>query len=131
MNSLSICIASLGDLELLNKTIRSFYIPGVEVVVLDLHTELPDLSEFNSNIKVIESYRSLGSSQAKQLAVSNSTGDIILLLDAHMVPVNSDWYETIMDFMENHDKGGFILVLLDLGFQVLMNSYLIEVQDHT
>lgn len=106
MNSLSICIASLGDLELLNKTIRSFYIPGVEVVVvLDLHTELPDLSEFNSNIKVIESYRSLGSSQAKQLAVSNSTGDIILLLDAHMVPVNSDWYETIMDFMENHDKG--------------------------
>jgi len=119
---ISVAIATLNEGPDLEVTIAmvyaSRYAPHEVIVCDDNSKEDPRerLSSWigKSNFKYLRNDRRLGSGQTKQIAMSQATGDLIVILDSHMRP-HWEWLNQIAQAHRYHPNA--ILCTESIGFK--------------
>jgi GT2 family glycosyltransferase len=126
----SVCIASYRDGPWLKTTIdailRHAGYENYEIVIL-LQKDLPNddsglflespLYAKNPKIKLFHSNVALGSENAKQISYEKSKGELVISLDAHIIPCKDFIGKTVKIFVENPEVS-----ILDYGLVVTEES---------
>lgn len=122
MNKLSVAILAQEDNDRLRRTLDSVYalsdIDGIDVVLVDNGSAVPISTTLTSypRIKIIRNETDTGYSAGKNLAVSNTEGDYILLLDDDIVLPSKNYLNDIVYFYKKLPKVAFLgLLLIDEG----------------